>query len=413
MIQTVNIKSFTCLSDFSHDFTGHHVLITGKNAQGKSSILKFIQIALGNTDLISPESDGSGEVWVNKEGKEYHLKVKIKNGKSVVTITGDDGMSDSKKGTLANVMGATNFNIHEFVQLSNTEKGRKTQVDIFKTFFPADIIEGLRKLEANVKAKEEERIELGRDVKQKNAEVIANPLNYLIGKELDKYTFTDVSAKMTELKTLQEANVKVQKVMDNKVQRGNEIGQEKAVIADLQAKLDAKVALQEQAIEWLKTNVLADVTELEQTIKNATKSNKDFEDAEKLNKDRALLATMIDEQQDATVNIESQREAIKTSIKDMSTDIVPDLTFDENGLIYKGLLVHPNTHSTSERIRLGMLLKIAENKEIGTLFLENLESVDDEGMKAILEVVNENGMQLLGEEVRRNQEKLEFEIIGK
>ena len=412
MIHTVRINRFTVLHDFQHDFEGKHVLICGKNGIGKSSIQKFIRIALGEKDCIAPGVEIEGEVYKNHLGKEYKFSVKMDKGKPKVTVTGPDGMSDSRVGVIASITGAMNFNITEFIEMSKSDKGRKTQVEIFKSFFPKEIIDGIEKMEENVRVAFEDRTQLNKDIKLKDTEVKTNPMDIHMDKTLDTFKEVDISGAMAELKTLQKTNTQIEQVRANYENRAQEIYAEQLAIDELQKKLDAKKKLQEQADEWLKNNKIQNTDGLESTIQNATKSNQEFQNAQKLKKDRALLAKMVDESETATVNIESQREAIRIAIKDMTTDLVPGLTFNENGLVYNDLPVHPDTHSTSERIKLGMRMKIAQNQEIGVLFLENLESVDEDGMKMIMELADEIGMQIIGEEVRRGEKDMVFEIIG-
>ncbi len=81
-------------------------------------------------------------------------------------------------------------------------------------------------------------------------------------------------------------------------------------------------------------------------------------------------------------------------------------------LTYKGIPVSPDSLSTSEIIELGVRLKMAENPELGILFLEHGESLGKERMKVILDICKKNNFQVILEEVRRGQEKLTIEIIG-
>jgi energy-coupling factor transporter ATP-binding protein EcfA2 len=420
-IETVHIKKFTVLQDLTHNFEGHHTLICGKNAIGKSSLIKFLRIALGETDCIPPGIDIDGEVYTNSEGKEYVFSVKMDKGKPKVTVKGPDGMSDSRKGVIATITGAMNLNIPEFIELSRTEKGRKTQVEIFKSFFPKEIIDGIDKLEAHVKTLYDERTQLSKDVKAKDLEVRTNPLNHFIDKELDKFKPVDVSATLTELKAAQQHNATGERAVIKKAQIDSDViaaeaNVEKArkALADAEGAYQAKRTDQLKGAEWLSApeNQPKPTGHLEDLINSATKTNEDYKNAQKLKVDKGLLATMVDEQEGYTIRIESSREEISKTIKDMTTDLVPGLEFNETGLIYNGIPVHPDTHSTSERIKLGLRIKIAQNQELGVLFLESLESVDEDGMKAILDIANEFDMQVIGEEVRRNTKEMVFEIIG-
>lgn len=412
MIEQIKIKEFTVLKNFEYDFSGRNVLICGKNAIGKSSIMKFIRVARGEQEIIPPNAKGEGEVWETKNGEKYYFKVKIENGKSKVTVTGPDGMSSSQKGVIANLMGAQEFNINEFVEMSKTEKGRKQQVEIFKSFLPEDVRKEIERLEENVRVAFEERTQLNREIKTKDTEVKANPMNILLPKQLDAIKPVDVSATMTELKAIQDANAKVQKVLDNKVARAEEIVAETEAIRALQEKLDAKIKLQADAEEWLVKNKLQSTTEKEEIIRNATKANTDFANAEKLKKDKELLEKMVSESEDYTAKIGSQRQAIQDAIKDMSGDFVPGLTFDETGLIWNDVPVHSDTHSTSERIELGILMKIAENPENDVLFIEHTESIDEDRWKNILQIAKKHGLQVIAEEVRKNQKEMTLELIA-
>ena len=420
-IETVHVKKFTVLQDLTHDFAGHHTLICGKNAIGKSSLIKFLRIALGETDCIPPGIDIDGEVYTNKEGKEYVFSVKMDKGKPKVTVKGPDGMSDSRKGVLAMITGAMNLNIPEFIELSRTEKGRKTQVEIFKSFFPKEIIDGIDKMEAHVKTLYDERTQLSKDVKAKDLEVRTNPLNHLIDKELDKFKQVDVSATLNELKAAQQhnaigvrADIKKAQIDAEVIAAEANVEKARKALADAEGVHQAKRTDQLKGAEWLSApeNQPKATGHLEELINSATKTNEDYKNAQKLKVDKELLGTMVTEQENYTIRIESSREEISKTIKDMTTDLVPGLEFNETGLIYNGIPVHPDTHSTSERIKLGLRIKIAQNQDLGVLFLESLESVDEDGMKAILEIANEFNMQVIGEEVRRNTKEMVFEIIG-
>lgn len=422
MIEQIFIRKYKILENLKFDFANHHVLICGSNGLGKSSTLEFIQIALGNTNIIPPNADGSGEVFVNKHGHKYHLKVEIKDGKSKVTITGEDNLSNSTRGALAGIFGAVSLDVNHFIELSKTEKGRKEQVEIFKAMLPKETQDELRKFENNVATLYSERTELGRDIKKKDTEVRANPLNHLIDKELDKFHPVDVSATMAELKGIQDHNAKITRAIDKKAAIDTEVTQAEAKVEELKKQLlAAETALndvkmrQAEGKGWLAMaeNQIKPTDHLEKLINSATEANKNFENAQKLKADKKLLAEMINDQENYTIRIETERQLIQDTIKDIAGGIIPGVSYNEEGLIWNGRLVHPNTHSTGEQLEFAMLLKMAENKDLGVLFLEHTESIDEERMNRIIEISDAHGWQVLGEEVRKRQGEITFEIIGK
>ena len=82
-----------------------------------------------------------------KEEGNYIFQVKFKNNKPVVTITAPDGNKDNRKSALAGVVGAIDFDINKFVSLSDSRKGRKEQVEIFKSLLPKEVTDELERYE--------------------------------------------------------------------------------------------------------------------------------------------------------------------------------------------------------------------------------------------------------------------------
>jgi len=422
MINIVRIKEFTVLKDFQFDFKNHSFLICGMNGIGKTSIHKFIKIALGDKSALAPGLSGEGDVFINRHGEEYHLKVVIENGKSKVTVTGSDGMRDSKKGVLANIFGAIDLNVNTFIELSRSTKGRKEQVEIFKSMLPKDAQDTLRKIEANIQTLYDERTENGKDVKRKEVEIGANPLGHLADKEVTNYQKIDVTTTMAEMRVMQDDNETRRQVGDRSDTRVRDINKQrdeikklKTTLAEAEEALKKDLEREKNATEWLKDpeNQIKDISKHEEIINNATQTNEDYNSALKLMEDRKLLEKMISDHENYTIRIESERQEIEDAVKDMAGDLIPGLTYNEEGLIWNGLLVHPNTHSTGEQLELAMKLKMIENPDLQVLFLEHTESIDEDRMKRIVEIVNKEGWQLIGEEVRKNQKEITFELIGK
>jgi len=175
-LQKVKIENIKVLKDVDVDINGHHVLVCGENGLGKSSFIQFLEIALGKNTNIPPNATGKGEVIVNRDGEQYTFKVKIKDGKSVIEVTTPDGMKDSRKGTIAGIVGAIDFDIDEFVEMSKSEKGRKEQVKIFKSFLPEEIRQELARFEANTAANFEERTYVNKQIKELSGAIKSNPL---------------------------------------------------------------------------------------------------------------------------------------------------------------------------------------------------------------------------------------------
>ena len=160
---------------------------------------------------------------------------------------------------------------------------------------------------------------------------------------------------------------------------------------------------------WLTANKKIDTADIQTQINEASETNKKAAQAAQLIKDREAHAQAAEDYGTATANIESQRAEIARFIKEMAVP-VDGLQFDDDMLIYKGIPVSLSTLSTSEIMELGVLMKIAENKGLGVLFLEHGESLGEQRLKDIQEIAAKNNMQLIIEQVERGK-SLHIEIM--
>jgi len=406
-IQKVSIKKFKVLENFEADIMGNNIFIMGENGQGKSSFIQFIRVALGDQSNIPPDATGEGVVVATKDGGQYTLKVKFKDNKPVIEVTSPDGLKDSRKGTLAALTGAIGFDIDEFVSLSKTVSGKKKQVEIYKSFLDSEIIKELDTYAANVKSLEADRTEIGREEKRLRALIESHPLR----NEIDLSKFKDVNT-ATLMESLNSANKKNESIKDIKVKiegKKLEITNYDIKIAELEKEIEAlkvrKIDTQGEITKgnvWLTANTTIDTTDIQQQIESASETNKKSASARQLKLDQEAHAKALDEYGEATANIESQRQTIADTIKQMDTPI-EGLSFDDDTLIYNGVPVSEASLSTSEIQELGLLMKVAENKELGILFLERGESLGAKRLKDIQEMAAKNNMQLIVEQVERGK----------
>jgi len=416
-VQTVKVKKFKVLENFEADIKGNNVFLVGENGLGKSSLINAIKIALGDQSHIPPSGEGEWTVVTTKENGTYSFRVKLKDGKAVVEVTSPDGLKDSRKGTIAALTGAMSFDIDEFLKLSDSKAGQKKQVEIYKSFFDDEIIKELDKYAVNVKALESQRTEIGRDRDRLKSVIESNVFKNEIN--LSKFKEVDTAVLLDSLNKANTKNETIKGVVSATAEKLSNANKCDASIKELEEKI---VLLKEQkegfladykkGSEWLKEskNQPIDTTDIQTQINDASDTNKKAAIAKQLQADREAYALAVEEYGTATANIESQRESISIAIKEMDTP-VEGLSFNDDTLVYNGIEVSLSTLSTSEIMELGILMKIAENKELGILFLEHGESLGAKRLKDIQEIAAKNNMQLIIEQVERGKEKLTIEIM--
>lgn len=416
-VKEVRIKDFKCLKDFNAELNGHNVILLGDNEVGKSSLIQFIKICIGDKSCIPPHINGGGELTMDMEGKDVKFILKLKDGKPYITVRGDGISIDDNKGAIASLIGAIKFNPETFISLSETDAGRKKQVDDFKeTFIDPEIRLGLAKHEANAKNYYAERTDVNKEVAKLEGAVKANPM-YNHVHELDKFKPVDVSAVIAERDKAQKNNANINTVKSELEISDKAITNAKKEIAELQAKIDAHNAVIDLNIEkitkgneWLKTHAEISTEQFDAQINSASETNKKASDAQNLKKQLAEIETLKTQSGELTVMIESSKQAIKDTITQLDST-VPGLGFDEDQLVYNGIPVHPNTMSTSQRSQLAVILKRAENPNLPIL-LECSESWGQKKFDWLKEMAQNEDFQFIAERVESGTEKLEIRILA-
>lgn len=416
-IKEVRIKDFKCLKDFNAELGGHNVILLGDNEVGKSSLLQWIKISLGDKTCIPPNANGSGEMVVELYGKPVTFKLDLENGVPYIKVTGDGISINNNKSAIAQLVGANSFNPDEFVKLSESVAGRKQQIEEFKNKFIDEAIRiDLAKHENNAKNYYAERTEINRDIVKLEGAVKLNPmLNHL--HELDKFCPIDTSEVMEQLKSAQATNTKITEVKQRIDSREKDIQSNTNKVKELQTQIDALntvtddlIKKQSEATEWLKSNHLINTKPFEDTINNATEINKKASDAENLKKQLKEIETLKETSGQLTVMIDTSKQMITDTIRDLDS-LIPGLGFDEEQLVYNGVPVHPNSMSTSQRAQLAVILKRAENPNMPIL-LECSESWGQKKFDWLRELSESNDFQFIAEKVESGVEKLELRILA-
>lgn len=413
-IQQVKIKEFKILKNFEKEINGSNILLIGDNGVGKSTLIQFIEIALGKNTNIPPNATGEGEVITDKNGNKYIFHVKFKDGKPVLTVTAPDGIKDSRKSAIASIVGAIDFNVDEFVKLSDSTAGRKKQVEIYKSLLPDEIVDQLDKMYRKVETTYNERTETTRKAKTLEGFIKESPL---YGENLNIEP-VDVSDLTEQLKKANEHNGKINEVKQRYNQRCSDMDRKHKEVEDMELKIkalkteiEADKKTNQETGKWMDSNNQIDTQDLTNQINKASEQNQSvvlrMEHKSKL----LQIEKLNEEVGELTVLIDSTKQSIADAIRDMDAP-VEGLMFDAEQLIYNNVPVSTSSLSSSEIIHLGCKLKMAQNPEFGVLFIEHGESIGQVRMKDIQEMATKYNWQIIMEQVQRGVEELRIEFIN-
>jgi len=403
----LKISDFKKLKNIDKDINGQNIILLGENGVGKSSIMQFIQLALGNTKHTPELESGEGTVIADKDGKEWTFHVEYKKGKPVITVTSPDGFKDNRKSVLANIVGAIDFDIDEFVQMSESTSGRKKQVEVFKSFLPKETQDFLSDQEYRVERAYKERTEKNQQAKTLEGYIAEHPFKKIIDFPKSK---VDVSSLNESIQEATKHNEKVAGAKLRLEQRNKDIMSIIQQIKELEEKKEELLKLNAEAGPWLDKNREIDVSELLNQQSNAHTINAAFEKKEDYDKQFKQLTALKEEAGDLTVFIETSRQAIADAIRDCESP-VEGLSFDEDSLIYNGIPVSTSSLSSSEIMHLGYKLKVAENPNLGLLFINRGESLGQARLKEIQDMANKYDLQIFMEQVERGTDELKIEIM--
>ena len=404
----VKIQDYKVIKNLEKEINGNNILLLGDNGVGKSSFIQFIEIALGRTKDIPEVTSGQGSVIVDKDGQEWQFNVEFKKGKPQITLISPEGFKDVRKSVIANVVGAMEFDIDEFVKMSDSLSGRRKQIEIYKSFLPQDIREFIDSQEARVQKAYDERTEKNREAKLLEGYIAEHPFRKIV--DMPKSP-VDTKQLTEQIESALEHNKRVMSVKERLIQRQNEVLILNAQIKELAEKRMELEKMNESANDWLATNDEINVTSMMAEKDSAFEINSAFEKKKDFEKQKYMLEALKADSGELTAFIESSKQAIEDAIRDCDV-LVDGLTFDSDSLIYNGIPVTSHNLSSSEIMHLGCKLKMAENKDLGILFIQRGESLGAKRLKEIQEMANKYDWQIIMEQVDRGNEQLTIEIMS-
>ena len=414
-IQKVTIRNFKIIKDLEKEINGANIIVLGDNDVGKSTFIQALGIGLGLSKDIPRNAEGEINIITNDKGEEYQFKTVIRDGKQMIEVIAPNGLRDNRKSTISTLVGAIDFDIDEFVELSNSKAGKKKQIEIVKSFLNQDVQVELGNIERQIEAAYSDRTEVNRNIKNWKGFINESDITK---DDLSKYsTKIEVSLINEKLQKSIEVNSKIDGVIQKNETRSEQIESNTQRINDLEKEiLELKNKnkeldkLSSDAEKWLKENQRIDTSEFEKQLNDSNHHNEMYNKVQDYYSKEEKLKEFKKEEQELTKSIETNRQLLSDAVRDSELPI-KDLTFNEDSLLYKGIEVDEKCLSTSEIMHLGIQLKMAKNPNVNAIFLQRGESLGLKKLKLIQELCKEKGYQIIMEKVEPGTEELKIEIM--
>lgn len=371
--------------------SGNTVVISGRNGQGKSSVLDAIWHALCNSEATK----GAGTTKPIKEGEsDAVVRVNLgdiivtrkwtESGNSTLTVESAEGKKfSSPQALLDSLVGGFSFDPLAFTRLSAKEQ-RSALIDLVKLDINPD------ELDARDEQAYNERTIVNRQLKAAQAELsnMAVPSDDIPTEEIS------VADAMKELN-----NARHQKSSYEDAQKRLESLRKKA--ADLKAELDKTISEGKELSAALSTWTCPDVDTLEQEVLAVDKTNERIRAKRRYMETSAKVAEL--EKQSAgytkeLANIDKQRRDAFASAK-MPID---GLAFDAEGITFRG--VPFKQCSSAEQLKVCIAIAAALNPKIRVIRVADASLLDAESMELVQQMAEEHDIQMWLERVADNGE---------
>ena len=392
-LTSTNFKRIKAV-EISPDKDGNLVIISGKNGQGKSSVLDSITAALGGTSTKTtpkPIRDGETKAEIVLETEELVVTRKFTPSGSTLTVKSPDGAVYPKgQAKLDELVGKLSLDPLAFTQLD--EKKQLAQLlDL------VDLPFNVAELDAERKAIFDQRAEIGRQGKAIGEVAIDSSL---------PNEETSASQIISAIRIAQDQAAKIGDAEHGVAFAKNKVEEITAQIAELTRHLEqwseAVIQNQEQLAVMEQP---ADVSTLEEQLAGVEetnamiRSNNAAKEQEARKKELRASYESLTEQ----INAIDKRKADGLAA---ATFPVNGLGFDSDGVTYQG--VPFKQASTAEQIRVSLGMAMALSPKLKIVRIADGSMLDSDNLNLIEEMASEKGFQVWLEIVEGGQG---FEIV--
>ena len=378
---------------------GNTVIISGKNGQGKSSVLDAIWLALGGGNATKdsattvPIKEGEKDAVVRLDLGDIVVTRKWTASGSTLTVEGADGRKYSSPQTLLDTLvGTISFDPLSFAKMPPMEQ-RSQLIDLVK--LPVDLDE----LSAQRKALYDQRTFVNRELKTVQAE--------LAGIQLPDNDVPEEEISIAEMtKKIGMAQDQRSRIIMGRQRLQEKVEKAKALRELIQQKTDELTSLGNQIrseTEILESCKEPDVQAMRSQLDNAEQINK----LVRQKKHKAELQVRLNDKTTESDGITQQIESIDRTKKEAFLNVrfpVDGLAVDEEGITYNGIPFRQC--SSAEQLKVCVAIASALNPEIRVIRVPDASLLDEESMKVMQDLAQQQDIQIWMERVTDGKEKV-------
>jgi len=372
--------------------TGNLVPITGKNANGKSSVLDAIWAALGGATHLQAEPirKGATKARIKLDLGELVVTRNITEKGSTLTVENAEGLSyKAPQRMLDDLVGALAFDPLAFTRMKPRE-----QFDQLRAVAKVDL--DLDKLDAQNKTDFERRTEINREARQLRAQIEGITVSEVVAPEVD------VDALLAEQQRISEANTQARLAHQERLRKEEELSRLKALIEDIRARFNDTKQKIDALTQELADEPVVDQSAFEAQMLEITDKIRDAQaqaEAAALARQQAARVSDLEARAEST---EAKAQAL-TEAMDARTKVkmdaiaaakipVPGLSFGEGVVLFNG--VPFDQASSAEQLRVSVSIAMAANPKLRVIRITDGSLLDEDSMAMLGDMAREGDYQV-------------------
>lgn len=384
---------------------GNLVVIGGDNANGKTSVLDSIAMAIGGKDAVPerPIREGQTRASIILETEELIVERQFKaNSGSTLTVKSKDG---AKLASPQSILDALTSRI-AFDPLGFIHLEPKKQAETLRKLVGIDFTE----LDAQRKAAYDSRTDLNRKVKETEALLASAPYDPELPKE--EVSLEEITQRVQQLSAKANENAKIREKL---VAAVDDVDEAESIVEQRKTQLAAAQEALTFAEDTLK-RIIATRDDLKAKVAalvdpdpaGATNAAREAEQqnvriranaaAFKNNQELFRLRKEANAKTDEIEKIDAQ----KAKTLEEAEFPVDELSFDETGVVYRG--VPFAQASGAEQLRVSMAVAIALNPALKVCLIRDGSLLDDKNLALVAQIAAEKGAQVWLERVGHGEE---------
>ena len=369
-------------------------VIGGRNAQGKSAVLNAIWLALGggkaSKDISRPIRDGEENASVRLDlGDLVVTRTWTQKGTSLKVENAEGATFKSPQGMLDALVGQLSFDPLAFTRLSAKEQ-RAALLDL------VDMDVDLDTIDAQIRDLYADRTEIGRkgtaigdvtvDDKLPNVETSAASVVKKLQEAQEVHRWVD-----TTRQQIQDAHTAADAALTTVRAAEERIKELQAQITSLIATRKMRLAEAENMQHAIDNTEMPNLAYIEDELATVEDTNAKIRAnnaaRERLNEKQALR----DAYEGLTKQLTELDEQKAAALADAEFP-VEGLSFDDTGVLYKGVPL--SQASSAEQIRVSLAMGMALNPKLRVLMIKDGSLLDEDSMAAIRDQVADGDFQL-------------------